>query len=344
MILLTTSELCFALARENGTSGDETAAASTVQALFAPYLTLKADALGNLCGQTGNGKTKILLDAHLDRIGLAVTDIDEKGFLHVGGVGGVDARVLVGSEVIVYADEPLFGVVCSTPPHLQKKDEKKSEVSLESLAVDVGLTKAETAERISIGDRIALAAQPRALCGSRISAAAFDDRCGVAAVLKAVEAVSGKLNNVTLCVQLSAQEEVTGSGAKVGAYAFAPDVAIAVDVGFGDDPFCEQRETIALGKGPYIGLSPVLDRGLVADLVRLAKENDIPVQHDVMAGRTGTNADQITVARCGVKTALLSIPERSMHTAVEVIDTADVDNTAKLIAAYLLWKEAQGRD
>ncbi len=341
---MTTAELCFALARENGTSGDERAAKTTVQNLFAPYIHLEEDALGSLRGSCGCGKTRILLDAHLDRIGLVVTEIDEDGFLHVGKVGGVDARVLVGSEVIVYGTSPVYGVISSTPPHLQKDEQKKDGVSLDSLTVDVGMTGEEAAACISVGDRISFVPQQCVLQGTRISSAGFDDRCGVAAILRAVELVHDQLQNVTLCVQLSVQEEVTGSGARTGAYAFAPDYAIAVDVGFGDDPFCEPHETIALGKGPSIGLSPVLDRGMAEALKRLAKENGIPFQHDVMSGRTGTNADQINITRGGVRTALLSIPERSMHTAVEVIDTEDVDNTAKLLAAFILWKEASCND
>ena len=344
VIVLTTEELCFALAKENGTPGDETAAASAVQTLFAPYVELKADALGNLCGTLGTGDVKILLDAHLARVGLVVTEIDEQGFLHVDKAGGVDPRVLVGSEVIVYGKAPLWGVVCSTPPHLLTEEKKKAGVELSDLAVDIGRTRDEAQQLVSVGDRVGYADTQLRLLNGRIASAAFDDRCGVAAVLKAVEAVHDKLQNVCLCVQISVQEEVGGGGAGTGAFAFAPDLAIAVDVGFGDDPFCKGSETIALGKGPSIGLSATLDRALTLELKALAEKEGIPYQHDVMPGRTGTNADHITVSRAGVRTALLSIPLRSMHTGVEVIDVADIDQTAALLAAFILSREARQHD
>ena len=142
-------------------------------------------------------------------------------------------------------------------------------------------------------------------------------------------------------MQFSAQEEVGGSGAKTAAYTADSDVAIVVDVGFGSDVYCDKTETNTLSKGPSIGISPTLDRVLGKELSCIAKDNGIPFQHDVMSGRTGTNADQINISRGGVKTALLSIPLRYMHTQVEVIDTKDVEYTAELIAAYILKKEAE---
>lgn len=343
VIDLTTEELCFTLANVNGTSGDEAQAAAVVKKLFAPYLELKADALGNLCGTVGAGSTKILLDAHLDRVGLVVTEIDDDGFLRVDKVGGADRRVLVGSEVIVYGKEPLWGVVCSTPPHLLTEEKRKAGIALSDLAIDIGRTKQEAQQVVSVGDRVCYADLQYHLQNGRIASAAFDDRCGVAAILKAVEAVHAKLHDVCLGVQISVREEV-GGGAGTGAFAFDPDYAIAVDVGFGDDPFCKAHETIALGKGASIGLSPTLDRALSMELKALCEKENIPYQHDVMPGRTGTNADHITTSRAGVRTALLSIPLRSMHTGVEVIDVCDIDDTALLLAAFILSKEGQSHD
>ena len=120
-----------------------------------------------------------------------------------------------------------------------------------------------------------------------------------------------------------------------------PDYAIAVDVGFGNDPYTDKTQTIELEKGPSIGIAPILDREMMKELKTLAKEENIPYQHDVMSGRTGTNADQINITGGGVKTALLSLPLRYMHTGCEVVNIDDIENTAKLIAAYLLKKEAE---
>ena len=128
---MTTTELCFRLAAIDGTSGDETAAAKEIQSLFSPFMQTSIDTLGSVCATCGNGKTRILLDAHIDRIGLVVRGIDEKGFLLVSAVGGVDSRVLVGSEVTVMGKQPLPGVICSTPPHLLTKEQKKTVLQME---------------------------------------------------------------------------------------------------------------------------------------------------------------------------------------------------------------------
>ena len=338
---MTTSDLCFRLAAIDGTSGDETAAAKEIQALFAPFMQTAIDPLGSVRAVSGSGKTKILLDAHIDRIGLVVRSIDEKGFLLVSAVGGVDPRVLVGSEVTVMGKQPLPGVICSTPPHLLTKAQKEAGVEVKDLAVDIGMDHDTAMQNVQIGDRVMLPASQHRLLGSRIVSAGFDDRCGVAALYLAAKQVTEKLQNCTLIVQCSVQEEVGGSGAKTGAFTADADYAIAVDVGFGSDPYCDKTETITLGGGPSIGIAPVLDRALTQELIAVAKENNIPYQHDVMSSRTGTNADQIQPSRGGVKTGLLSIPLRSMHTAVEVIDTADIEQTAALLAAWILKKEAQ---
>ena len=338
---MTTAELCFTLSAANGTAGDEPAFFAESGALLASYADFKENTLHSLVATVGDGDFEILLDAHIDRVGLLVRGIDDDGFLLVDRVGGIDSRVLVGSEVIVCGKEKLPGVICSTPPHLQKGDDKKETVEFKNLAVDIGLNK-ETAEtKVQIGDRVVFYPNQAQLLGTRIVSSAFDDRAGVAALLLAAEKVKGKLHHCRVRLQLASQEESGGAGAKTSAFEASPAVAIAVDVGFGSGPYCDKHETIDLGKGTSIGISPALDRALTQELVALAKEQNIPFQHDVMPGRTGTNADHIQLSRGGVKCALLSIPLRSMHTGVEVIDTRDVEATAELLAAYILKKEAE---
>ena len=337
---MTTTELCFRLARINGTSGDETAAAKEIEALFAPFMKTEIDTLGSVRAVCGSGETTILLDAHIDRIGLVVRGINEQGFLLVSAVGGIDPRVLVGSEVTVMGKQNLPGVICSTPPHLLTKEQKETGVEVKDLAVDIGMDHDTAAQNVQIGDRVMLPENQHQLLGTRIVSSGFDDRCGVAALYLAAKRVCDQLCHCKLIVQCSVQEEVGGSGARTGAFSADADYAIAVDVGFGSDPYCDRTETIALGGGPSIGIAPVLDRALTQELIAVAKENGIPYQHDVMNGRTGTNADQIQPARGGIKTGLLSIPLRSMHTAVEVIDTLDIEQTAALLAAWILKKEA----
>ena len=337
-------QLCFELASKVGTSGDEREAALYAKSELEKYMDVKIDTLGNVVGSFGNGKQHILLDAHIDQIGLVVRGIDEKGFLLVDRVGGPDERILIGSEVTVHGKEPLFGVICSTPPHLLSADDKKSGVDVKKMAVDIGYTKEEAEKYVEIGDRITLRSCQYELLGNNIVSGAFDDRCSVAVLLRALEIVQGKINNLKITALFSVQEETGGSGAKTGSFSMMPDYAIAVDVGFGDDPYTDKSTTISLGKGPSVGISPTLDRKFTDELKNICKDKNIPYQHDVMGGRTGTNADSINNTGKGVKTALISVPLRYMHTGIEVINLDDIENSARLIAEYLLKKEAECDD
>ncbi len=331
-------KLCFELAAATGTSGNESIAAKVAGEHLKKYLAVKTDNLGNVIGTAKKGKFRILLDAHLDQIGLVIRGFDENGFVLFDKVGGADVRVLTGAEVVIHGKKDIFGVVCSVPPHLSKDDDKKLDIS--SMAIDTGYNKDEVCSIASIGDRATLRNTQYELIGGNISSGAFDDRCSLAAILYALELVQGRLNNIELSVMFSSREETGGSGAKTGAFSVMPDCSIVVDVGFGDDPYTDKSKTIELCNGPSIGIAPVLDTELTKELISVAEKNNIPYQHDVMGRTTGTNADGITVTGSGVKTALLSVPLRYMHTANEVINIKDIENTGRLIAEYLLEKEA----
>lgn len=323
-----------------GTSGYEAEAAVASQNILSEYMNTHTDNMGNVIGVLNEeGKIKVLLDAHLDRIGFVIRGIDEKGFLLVDKVGGLDERVLTGAEVIVCGKEKITGVVCSTPPHLLSEEDEKKGVDISRLAIDIGYTKEEAESVTSIGDRAIVKSDFTRLLGTRVSAGALDNRCGVLSLILAAEKLKDKLKNVSVTVLLSSQEETYGSGAKCGAYTSEADYAIAVDVGFGSDCYTEKSLTVDLGKGPSIGIAPVLDRALTLKLKEIAEKEGIPYQHDVMSRTTGTNADHICITKGGIKTALLSIPLKYMHTPVEVIDLKDVEYTAELIEKFVLTLE-----
>ncbi len=334
-------KMCFELAEVPSTSGYETAVTHKIKEYLDKFMPCETDRLGNLIGTRGNGEFHILLDAHIDQIGLVVRGVDEKGFILIDKVGGMDLRVLTGCEVTVHGKKDLFGVVCSVPPHLQSGDKNDEKLDFKSMAVDIGYSKEEADSFVAIGDRITFRNSQHELLNNNISSSSFDNRASVAAILRALELTEGKLNNIKITVLFSAQEETGGSGATTGAFQALPDCAVVVDVGFGDDPYTDKSQTIELGKGPSIGISPTLDRETTLQLVEIAKEKSIPYQHDVMGGRTGTNADSINITGPGVKTALLSVPLRYMHTANEIVNLDDIENTAKLIAEFLLKKEAE---
>lgn len=329
-------KLCFELCTAAGVSGDENEAAQLACSLLSQYMPARLDALGNVIGEMHGEGRHILLDAHIDQIGLIVRGVDDNGFILFDRCGHADARVLTGSEVCVLGRERLYGVVCSVPPHLTKPEEKDAGIDIKKLAVDVGLCKDKARSLVSAGDRITLLAKPFSLAGSLICGGALDDRCCVAAILLCLDKLKKSGFTGRLTVMFTTREETGGSGAKTASFAADAQEAVAVDVGFGLQPGVEPEDGISLGKGVSIGISPTLDAGLTKRLVDVARRYSIPYQHDVMNGRTGTNCDEISVSRGGVSCALLSVPLKNMHTGAEIIDLNDIETTAKLLYRYIL--------
>ena len=330
------SGLLKALCSANGVSGAENEAADVAMKMLEKYMPARIDNLGSVTGSAGEGDVSILLDAHLDQIGLVVTAIDETGFLRVAKCGGADIRVLAASEVTVHGKEKLFGVITSTPPHLSKPEDADKAKNFDEISVDIGMKKEQAEKIVSLGDRITFNGEYLELLGNRVSSPSIDDRAGIAAVLRCLELIKDKKLNCKIKVLFSAQEETGGSGAQAGAFAAEVDEAIAVDVSFAKAPGISDDKYAVLGAGTMIGFGPSLDYCISRKLSAIAENKGIPNQPEVMGGRTGTNCDEIQVAGKGVKTALLSIPLRNMHTAVEVCDLADIENTAKLMAEYII--------
>ena len=329
-------QMLFRLCEADGVSGDESDAAAAAAKEFSPYAKTKTDRLGNLTASLGpeDAKTRILIDAHLDQIGLIVTGIDENGFLHVDKCGGTDQRVLPGAAVCVMGKERVDGVVGSVPPHLADAGAEKVPEP-DKMTVDIGCSRKEAEKLVRPGDRVVFRAQPRTLLGTRVTAPAFDDRASIAALVRCAQLLAKKPPRCRVFFQCSTREEVGGQGAVTGAYLADPAQAIAVDVSFAQQPGVDPEKCGRLGGGPMIGFAPILDRAMGKKLVQLAQNSGMPYKRDVMGGDTGTNSDALAVTRSGVRTGLVSIPLRYMHTPAEVVDLRDVENAAKLLAAYL---------
>lgn len=330
------SALLERLCAAKGVSGAENRAAAVAAELLGKYMPVKTDALGSVTGTKGEGDVHILLDAHLDQIGLVVTAVDEDGFLKVAKCGGADVRVLAAAEVTVHGKKDIFGVITSTPPHLSKPEDSGKAKSFDEIAVDIGMKREEAAKLVSPGDRITFNGSFEKLLGSRVSSPSIDDRAGVAAILRCLEMLENKELGCKLSIMFSVQEETGGSGAQTGAFSAAADEAIAVDVSFASAPGVSSEKYASLGGGTMIGYAPSLDYEMSRRLSEIAERKEIPNQPEVMGGKTGTNCDEIQVSGRGVKTALLSIPLRNMHTAVEVCDLEDIENTARLMAEYII--------
>lgn len=319
-----------------GVSGSERTASAKALELLKCYIpNAEIDSFGNVTGILKSGKENaklLMLDAHIDQIGMIVTYITDEGFLKVGACGGLDMRVLAAQSVTVHGTTPVLGVVSTLPPHVSSDHTHVPEIG--EIAIDIGMTREQACKAVSLGDRVTINSEFRELCGDRISSPSTDDRSGICAILAALDMMKGKELQYDIAVCFSAQEETGERGVKASAFRLAPDEAIVVDVSFGRTPDSTAHETAELGSGVMIGKSAVLDNTMSEKLIALAAENAILYSVEVMPSSTGTNADAISVSRGGVKCCTLSIPLRYMHTPVETFAISDIENTAKLICEY----------
>lgn len=326
-----------ALCSAVGISGAEDAAAQQAQQLLQPWCTdVTVDHMGNVIAFLGDStaQRQIMLDAHLDQIGMIVTQIDKDGFLRIAPCGGMDRRVLPGAVVTVHGSQTLSGIVCCLPPHLVEDDGNTVE-AVDKMAIDLGLSGEVARQLVQPGDRITVNGVARSLLGSRMCGAGMDDRSGCAALIACARLLHDKPLQCGVTILLSTREETGGQGAKTGTFRIFPTEAVAVDVTFADQPDVPAHQCGKLGAGPMIGVAPILDREIGNKLLHIAKDEEIPHQTEVMSGTTGTNADPISITQTGVRTGLISIPLRYMHTPVETVDLQDIANTAKLLASYI---------
>lgn len=325
------------LCKLGGVSGGETEAHETVIKLLKGYMpNVKVDSFGNITGFSEGDEKKplVLLEAHLDRIGMIVTKIDEDGFLKVSGMG-MDRRTLLAQSVTVYCGgKTIKGIVSTLPPHLATDSSKAPKI--EDIAIDVGMTKAQAEQVVTPGDLVLIDGMFSVLRGTRICSPATDDRAGVCAVLYALELLKDEKElPVRLAVLFAAQEEVGCRGSKIAAFNINPDYAVAVDVSFAQGKGVDYPQAGELGKGAMIGIAASLSREVSKKLIKIAKEKEIPYQIEAMSGSTGTDADSISVTKGGISTGLISIPQRYMHTPCEVADTEDIKSAGRLMAEFV---------
>ena len=282
-----------------------------------------------LLAEIGRGEDAIMLEAHMDEVGMIVTEVCDDGFLSVTNVGSIDTRLLPSQPVKIYGKEVVNGVFTSLPPHLGSGEV----ATFDNLQVDTG--RKDIADVVSLGDYLVLDSNPTNLLGDRITSKALDNRTGMAAVIAAGEKIA-KLNLPFKVILLFPTGEELGlRGARVATYDKNVSKCISVDVSFGDCPDVPPTKTAKLGSGAMIGVSPILSRDIYKKLETLAKENEIPYTLEVMGGTTSTDADVISLNQWGVPTGLVSIPLRNMHTPCEVVDLKDIQAVADLLVAYV---------
>lgn len=291
------------------------------------------------CGR--ENAPKILVDAHLDEIGMVVTDIKENGFLTVTNIGGVDTRILQASDVIIYGKEKIFGVVGSTPPHLQSAEDTKKLKKIDELLIDTGYSKEALEKIVRIGTPVGFDDHYVELADGRIAGKSFDNKACAACAVDAIKNTPREELAGDVILMLSAREEtgMLGNGASVGAYRIDPDYALIIDVNLGRTPDTPKTETVELGKGVSLTYCPVTSKKLTRMTAELADKNEIKWQISVSGRGTGTNTPDINLTREGIPCVDVGLPLKSMHTCSELLDLNDAQAASDLIRAFICSKE-----
>lgn len=321
-----------------GISGFEYRITDEIRQMFLPYADeVSIDALGSVIAVKRCGRTdarKIMIEAHCDEIGLMVKDIDERGFITFVNIGGVDPRVLPAAEVIIHGRHDIPGIIGAKPPHLQEPDEAKKSAKLNDMAIDTGVEYNELIREVTIGDSITFPQSVGRLGDEQWSGKSLDDRASVAALIEVMRRLQKLKLEVDVYAVASVQEEVGLRGASTAVYGVNPDLAVAIDVCHGTTPD-NAYNAFEVGSGCVISIGPNIHPKLQKRLSETARQFHVKTALDVDGGDTGTDAWAIQTARSGIPTALLSIPLKYMHTAVETLSLHDVEATVSLLTFFI---------
>jgi endoglucanase len=302
-----------------------------------------SDAYGNCVAVLNKGGSpRLMLSGHADEIAMAVNYINDEGYLYVRKMGGVDAAITKAQRVLIYTrNGPVKGVVGNVAPHLMKQDKEPKPPKIEDLFIDIGAGSRDEAEKlVRIGDPITLTDQFDLLRNDLAVGRAFDNRIGTFAVAEAARLLresKAKLE-AEICAVSNVQEEVGLLGARQIAYSLKPDIALVVDVTHATDyPTVSkaQHGDVRVGKGPTVTHGGCNHPEVVARIEALAKAKKIPLQHEAMSSTSGTDTDAIFWTRGGIASALISLPNRYMHSPVEVVSLKDLELIPQLMAAFV---------
>lgn len=318
-------------------SGYEAPVRDVIRAAWAKWIDeFSVDGMGSLIAvKHGTGRKprrKIMLCAHMDEIGLIVSEVRD-GFIRTSTLGGIDYRVLLAQTVIVHGQRQLRGVFGAAPPHMARS--RTEYPPAEELWIDMGLPAAEVAELVRVGDIVTFDAPPFDLKGDRIAAKSLDNRVSVAAVTTCLYELSRRRHVWDVVAVASAQEETSASGAASAAYQVQPDIAIVLDGTFGKQKGTNEDESFPLGEGPTLSRGPNFHPLLFKALQDTAKDEDIKIHIEVIPGNSHTDAWEVQVSRAGIPTALIGIPMTNMHTPAEVVDVRDIKRAGRWLATFI---------
>ena len=321
-------------------SGYEGAVQVVFREHIAPYVaSTETDTMGNVIAiRPGpDGCPKVMVTAHCDEIGFLVSNIDDNGFLYVQEIGGIDTELLPGRRVEIHTEKGIVnGIFGKKAIHLTRGEEKKK-LEISDIWLDIAANNKQDAEaRVQIGDYVTFAKEAIFYENGMVASPSTDDRIGVWTLIETARRLSHKALKCSVYFVSTCQEELGARGAKTAADYIHPDVGIAIDVTHATDyPTADTKLTgfIGIGKGPVITMGPNINREVCRGLKTATREGN--VQYEAIARPTGTDANVMQLSSCGVKTGLVSIPCRYMHTPYEVVSIEDARGAAKLLANYL---------
>ena len=318
-----------------GISGFEGKINEEIKSILEPLCDeVNIDPLGPVIGVKRCGKEnapRVMIEAHIDEIGLIVTSITDDGFITFTNVGGVDNRILPSLEVTVHGREDIYGII-GVPPKREGDPDKSYKAN--ELAVDTGLPADKVRELVRVGDSITFAQSVGQLGKNQFSSKTMDDRASLCAIIEVMKNIKDCELNCDVYAVGAVQEEVGCRGGKTTAYGIDPTMAIAIDVTHGITPD-NSENALEVGSGTAMSKGPNIHPKLVERLENTAKAHKIKYNIEIDGGATGTDAWEIQVAGNGVPTALMSIPLKYMHTSVETLDVRDLKATAQLITEFI---------
>ena len=305
---------------------------------FADQVT--TDLHGNVIAAKNPGaKLRVMFAGHCDQIGMLITHFNDNGFLHAQTIGGWDAQQLIGQRMTIWtANGPLPAVIARKPIHLLTDEERKQVVKLEDLWLDIGAkNKEEAKELVRIGDPVTLNLGYQEMRNGLANSPAMDNKCGLWVVIEALRRAAQRDLKCAVYAVSTVAEEIGLRGAQTSAFGIDPQVGIAVDVTHATDcPTIDKRQQgdVALGSGPVIPRGPNMNPIVVERLLAICKQKEIPHQLTASGKAQSNDSNAIQINRAGVATGLVAIPNRYMHSAVEMISLDDIDRAADLLAEF----------
>jgi endoglucanase len=299
------------------------------------------DLHGNvIAAKNSEAPRRVMFAGHCDQIGMLISHYNDNGFLHAQTIGGWDPQQLIGQRMTIWtAGGPLPAVISRKPIHLLTDEERKQVVKLEDLWLDIGAkNKDEAKELVRIGDPVTLKLGFQEMRGGLANSPAMDNKCGLWVVIEALRRAGERGLKVAVFAVSTVAEEIGLRGAQTSAFGVDPHVGIAVDVTHATDcPTIDKRQQgdISLGGGPVIVRGPNMNPVVVERLLSLAKEKEMPHQLAASGKAQPNDSNVLQINRAGVATGLVSIPNRYMHSAVEMISLEDIDRAADLLADFV---------